>query len=138
MVHLEKYTSTSPQLYTVYGNYRYRMDDGRIGICRFFDSTLFADVREKYVGMFIEFGKGEHDGTVIGRQYFRCRDGKGLLIRPNRLVEDMGHGSKSLTSKMKKGGDQKLMARAREERDQEELAKRQKVHYCLLWQFVIL
>ena len=44
----------------------------------------------------IEIGEGEHDGSVQGKTYFRCRDGKGLFVRPYDIIQDMGSHTKML------------------------------------------
>eukprot|EP00483_Globobulimina_turgida_P002781 UN02786 len=38
----------------------------------------------------VEYGDGEHDGTVDGIRYFSCKYGKGLMIRPNEIIQDLG------------------------------------------------
>eukprot|EP01084_Bolivina_argentea_P289833 497776_1 len=79
-------------------NYRYRLDDNRIGLCRFIGIPLFAKTSEQWIGMVIEHnGEGEHDGSVQNKSYFRCRDGKGLFVRPFRLIEDLGINTIQLT-----------------------------------------
>ena len=45
----------------------------------------------------IEIGEGEHDGSVQGKTYFRCRDGKGLFVRPFDIIQDMGSHTKMLS-----------------------------------------
>merc|ERR1712154_310483 len=88
-------------------NHRYRVDDGRIGICRFRGRTLFGKSSEDWVGMIVEFGDGVHNGTVKGKTYFRCADGKGIMVRPQRIIEDLGLSDGTvLTKKMIKGSKQ--------------------------------
>jgi len=85
-------------------NYRYRLDDGRIGQCRYIGHPLFAKTSEKWIGMVIEFnGEGEHDGSVQNKSYFRCRDGKGVFVRPFRLIEDLGINTIQLTPRQIEG-----------------------------------
>ena len=71
--------------------HRYRLDDGRIGVCRFKGRTMFGKATEDYIGIVLEIGEGKHNGTVKGRVYFKCRDGKGVLVRPHRIVQDLGN-----------------------------------------------
>merc|ERR1712228_721898 len=75
---------------------RYRIDDGRIGICMFRGRTAFGKPLEDWIGIMIEHGNGEHNGTVDGHSYFRCAHGKGIMVRPQRIVQDLGmpNGSK--------------------------------------------
>lgn len=35
---------------------------------------------------------GKHDGSVGGRQYFRCNSGFGVLVRPDRVSRREGGG----------------------------------------------
>ena len=87
-------------------NYRYRLDDGRIGQCRYIGFPLFAKSSEQWIGMVIEFnGDGEHDGSVHNKSYFRCRDGKGLFVRPHRLIEDLGINTIELTPRQIEGDE---------------------------------
>ena len=45
----------------------------------------------------MEIGEGEHDGSVAGKVYFRCRNGKGLFVRPFDIIQDMGSHTKPLS-----------------------------------------
>jgi len=90
-------------------NYRYRLDDNRIALCRFIGIPLFAKTSEEWIGMVIEHnGEGEHDGTVQNKSYFRCRDGKGVFVRPFRIIEDLGINTKQLTKEQIKGSPEIL------------------------------
>lgn len=85
-------------------NYRYRLDDNRIGLCRFIVIPLFAKTSAQWIGLVIEHnGEGENDGSVQNKSYFRCRDGKGLFVRPYRLIEDLGINTIQLTKEQIKG-----------------------------------
>merc|ERR1712228_1091001 len=85
-------------------NHRYRVDDGRIGICRFRGRTLFGKSSEDWVGIRVEFGDGVHNGTVKGKTYFRCAAGKGIMVRPQRIIEDLGlSDGTALSNKMIRG-----------------------------------
>ena len=80
------------------------MDDGRIGICKFRGRTLFGKSSEDWVGILVEYGDGVHNGTVKGKTYFRCANGKGIMVRPQRIIEDLGlSDGTSLNKKMVKG-----------------------------------
>merc|ERR1719361_3094803 len=83
---------------------RYRIDDGRIGICKFRGRTAFGKPHEDWIGLMIEHGDGAHNGTVDGVTYFRCAQGKGIMVRPLRIIEDMGlPNGYELTPKMIRG-----------------------------------
>merc|ERR1712154_326009 len=85
-------------------NYRYRLDDNRICLCRFIGIPLFAKSGTEYVGMVVEHnGTGEHDGSVQNKSYFRCRDGKGIFVRPYRIIEDLGINTMKLTKEQIEG-----------------------------------
>jgi len=85
-------------------NRRYRIDDGRIGICRFRGRTAFGKDGEDWIGIMVEHGDGAHNGTVKGKKYFICAAGKGIMVRPQRIVEDLGlPNGQSLPPKMIKG-----------------------------------
>jgi len=80
-------------------NHRYRLGDGRIGWCRYSGCPLFAKSGERWIGVVVQYGgEGEHDGSVQNKSYFRCRDGKGLFVRPFDLIEDLGVHTKHLTA----------------------------------------
>jgi len=87
-------------------NHRYRIDDGRIGICRFRGRTLFGKSSQDWVGILVEHGEGVHNGTIKGKTYFRCADGKGIMVRPQRIIEDLGPNDHEITNKMIKGSKQ--------------------------------
>ncbi len=88
-------------------NYRYRIDDNRIGLCRFIGIPLFAKTSEEWIGLVIKYnGEGEHDGSMQNKSYFRCRDGKGLFVRPFRIIEDLGINTIQLTQTQIKGSEE--------------------------------
>merc|ERR1712083_947249 len=62
-------------------NRRYRIDDGRIGICRYRGRTAFGKDGEDWIGLLVEYGEGIHNGTVKGKKYFVCASGKGVMVR---------------------------------------------------------
>lgn len=69
----------------IHAKRRYKLDDDRIGICQFIGQTSFA--KGIWVGMVIENDDGNTNGTIYGRKYFTCREGKGLFVRPNKIIE---------------------------------------------------
>merc|ERR1712154_270836 len=99
-------------------NYRYRLDDNRIALCRFIGIPLFAKTSEEWIGMVIEHnGEGEHDGTVQNKSYFRCRDGKGVFVRPFRIIEDLGINTKQLTKEQIEADEEVQKYIRRKQRD---------------------
>jgi len=85
-------------------NRRYRIDDGRIGICRYRGRTAFGKDGEDWIGMMVEYGDGIHNGTVKGKKYFICAANKGIMVRPQRIVQDLGlPNGQTLNKKMIKG-----------------------------------
>lgn len=91
--------------YNLYGieirnNRRYRLIDGRIGIAKYKGMAAFAKDHGTHIGVMIEHGTGYHDGTVAGKRYFRCKDGKGDIIRPYQIIEDLGSFEQPITQKM--------------------------------------
>eukprot|EP01083_Nonionella_stella_P262370 892221_1 len=114
--------------FTVHTNRRVRLDDGRIGVVKYKGRTSFGKSSEDWIGIVIEYGKGQHNGSVQGRQYFRCRDGKGIMIQPDRIIEDLGNPmTKPLDSDMKKGSPeiQSLLKEIARERKEEARRKKQ-------------
>merc|ERR1712228_21570 len=90
--------------FEVKAKYRYRIDDGRIGICKYRGRPHFAKAHEDWIGLMIEFGNGSHDGSVDGHKYFRCAMGKGIMVRPERIIEDLGKpNGQKLTEREIKG-----------------------------------
>jgi len=72
----------------------YELDDGRLGLCMYLGRTLF-NKKGIWVGLQLENAEGKHNGTVHGRKYFLCRDGKGVFVRPNRIKRLVTEVSKS-------------------------------------------
>ena len=120
--------------FTIHTNRRVRLDDGRIGIVKFKGRTAFGKSSEDWIGIMIEYGKGQHNGSVNGRSYFKCRDGKGVMVRPDRIIQDLGNPhSKPLDDMMKKGDEEiqallrsiaKKRKKEREEKKRKEAEKR--------------
>ena len=86
-------------------NRRYRLIDGRIGIAKYKGKTAFGKGTETYIGILIEYGEGIHDGTVRGKTYFRCKDGKGDMVHPFQIIQDLGRYDLPITQEMIDNGD---------------------------------
>merc|ERR1712228_299436 len=114
--------------FTVHTNRRVRLDDGRIGIVRFKGRTAFGKSGQDWIGIVIEYGKGQHNGSVNGRSYFRCREGKGVMVKPDRLIEDLGNpNTKELDDTMKRGSEeiQKMLKEIAKQRKEQRMKKKQ-------------
>jgi len=72
----------------------YELDDERIGQCMFIGPTQFHKIGI-WVGLQLENAEGKHNGTVKGRRYFLCRQGKGIFVRPQRVRKLVTEVSKS-------------------------------------------
>jgi len=107
--------------FKIKSTHRYRIDDGRIGICKFRGRTKFSKPHEDWIGIMVEYGEGEHDGTIDGKTYFRCKKGRGIMIRPQRIIEHLGKPDKLLTDKMIRGSKRirNLIADIQFEKEQE-------------------
>jgi len=62
----------------------YELDDGRFGLCMYFGKTLF-NKKGLWVGLQLENAEGKHNGSVHGKKYFLCREGRGVFVRPGRI-----------------------------------------------------
>lgn len=72
----------------------YELDDGRLGLCMYKGRTMF-NKKGIWIGLQLENAEGKHNGTVHGRKYFLCREGKGVFVRPNRIKRLVTEVSKS-------------------------------------------
>merc|ERR1719285_1355357 len=72
----------------------YRLRDGREGECRFFGETKFAD--GEWAGLVLnpEF-EGKNDGSVKGKRYFKCQDGRGVFVKQKQLECEIKTKSKN-------------------------------------------
>jgi len=86
-------------------NRRYRLLDGRICIAKFKGKVAFSKGSETYIGILVEHGEGAHDGTVDGKTYFRCKQGKGDFVRPFEVIQDLGRFVHPITEQMIQSGD---------------------------------
>ncbi|XP_077395520.1 dynactin subunit 1 isoform X4 [Festucalex cinctus] len=61
---------------------------GQRGTVAYVGTTLFAS--GKWVGVILDEAKGKNDGTVQGKRYFTCEDGRGIFVRQSQiqLVDD--------------------------------------------------
>lgn len=62
----------------------------KTGIVRYVGPTDFQE--GTWVGVELDSPSGKNDGCIGGRQYFRCRPGHGLLVRPGRVRQAGGAG----------------------------------------------
>eukprot|EP01083_Nonionella_stella_P092927 260266_1 len=54
------------------------------GKIAFIGSTLF-DQKGVWIGIELDEPYGQHNGTVKGKQYFKCNDKYGVFVRPNQV-----------------------------------------------------
>eukprot|EP01084_Bolivina_argentea_P095323 171404_1 len=87
----------------IHAKRRYKLDDGRCGTCQFIGQTSFA--KGVWVGMVLDnfnssstLSSGNTNGTIYGKKYFQCRAGKGLFVRPSKIVQALGSIYKSTYS----------------------------------------
>jgi len=66
----------------------YELDDGRKGQCHFFGHIL-RKPKGNWVGLALWEGEGKNDGSVYGKYYFRCKEGKGIFVRPHRIKAEV-------------------------------------------------
>lgn len=60
-----------------------RLQDGRVGITKFFG--YIHGKRKRFVGIELIDGGGKHDGIVNGMRYFKCKDDHGIMTRPTKV-----------------------------------------------------
>ncbi|XP_069340886.1 kinesin-like protein KIF13B [Eulemur rufifrons] len=60
----------------------------KLGIVRYIGPTDFQE--GTWIGVELDLPAGKNDGSVGGRQYFRCSPGYGLLVRPGRVRRAAG------------------------------------------------
>ncbi|XP_062379335.1 kinesin-like protein KIF13B isoform X3 [Sardina pilchardus] len=61
---------------------------GKTGTVRYVGQADFSD--GTWVGVELDTPAGKNDGSVGGRQYFRCNPGFGVLVRPDRVSRREG------------------------------------------------
>ncbi|XP_065763772.1 kinesin-like protein KIF13B isoform X2 [Muntiacus reevesi] len=62
----------------------------KTGIVRYVGPTDFQE--GTWVGVELDLPSGKNDGSIGGKQYFRCNPGYGLLVRPDRVRRAAGAG----------------------------------------------
>uniref|UniRef100_A0A452E9J1 Kinesin family member 13B n=1 Tax=Capra hircus TaxID=9925 RepID=A0A452E9J1_CAPHI len=62
----------------------------KTGIVRYVGPTDFQE--GTWVGVELDLPSGKNDGSIGGRQYFKCNPGYGLLVRPDRVRRAAGAG----------------------------------------------
>ncbi|XP_067844682.1 kinesin-like protein KIF13B isoform X2 [Heptranchias perlo] len=67
----------------------------KTGTVRYIGPTGFAD--GIWIGIELDVPAGKNDGSVGGKQYFRCNPGYGVLVRPNRVAKATGSAKRRNT-----------------------------------------
>ncbi|XP_048457335.1 kinesin-like protein KIF13B [Rhincodon typus] len=67
----------------------------KTGTVRYIGPTEFAD--GIWIGIELSVPAGKNDGSVCGKQYFRCNPGYGVLVRPNRVAKATGSAKRRST-----------------------------------------
>lgn len=62
--------------------------DNKFGTVRYIGTVDFS--RGVWVGVELHVQLGKHDGTVKGKEYFRCKPKYGVFVRPHRLTKALG------------------------------------------------
>ncbi|XP_051016659.1 kinesin-like protein KIF13B [Acomys russatus] len=62
----------------------------KTGIVRYIGPTDFQE--GTWIGVELDLPSGKNDGSIGGKQYFRCNPGYGLLVRPSRVRRAAGTG----------------------------------------------
>lgn len=62
----------------------------KTGIVRYIGPTDFQE--GTWIGVELDLPAGKNDGSIGGKQYFRCNPGYGLLVRPGRVRRAAGTG----------------------------------------------
>ncbi|XP_036898091.1 kinesin-like protein KIF13B isoform X2 [Sturnira hondurensis] len=62
----------------------------KLGIVRYIGPTDFQE--GTWVGVELDLPSGKNDGSIGGKQYFKCKPGYGLLVRPGRVRRAAGAG----------------------------------------------
>ena len=57
----------------------------QLGTVKFYGSTEFAP-SGLWIGVALDEPRGKNNGTVQGREYFRCPDNHGLFVRPGQVA----------------------------------------------------
>ncbi|KAM4705738.1 LOW QUALITY PROTEIN: kinesin-like protein KIF13A [Rhinophrynus dorsalis] len=70
--------------------------DNKFGTVRYIGRVDFSP--GVWVGVELHVQLGKHDGTVKGKEYFRCKPKYGVFVRPNRLTKALGSIKKGNSS----------------------------------------
>ncbi|XP_075806068.1 kinesin-like protein KIF13B isoform X2 [Microtus pennsylvanicus] len=62
----------------------------KTGIVRYIGPTDFQE--GTWIGVELDLPSGKNDGSIGGKQYFKCNPGYGLLVRPGRVRRATGPG----------------------------------------------
>lgn len=62
----------------------------KMGIVRYIGPTDFQE--GTWIGVELDLPSGKNDGSIGGKQYFKCNPGYGLLVRPGRVHRAVGAG----------------------------------------------
>ncbi|XP_038165835.1 kinesin-like protein KIF13B [Arvicola amphibius] len=62
----------------------------KTGIVRYIGPTDFQE--GTWIGVELDLPSGKNDGSIGGKQYFKCNPGYGLLVRPGRVRRAAGPG----------------------------------------------
>ncbi|KAE8598010.1 hypothetical protein XENTR_v10016675 [Xenopus tropicalis] len=70
--------------------------ENKTGTVRYIGTVDFS--RGTWVGIELHAQLGKHDGTVKGKEYFRCKPKYGVFVRPSRLTKALGSSQRSSSS----------------------------------------
>ncbi|XP_049721636.1 kinesin-like protein KIF13B isoform X4 [Elephas maximus indicus] len=60
----------------------------KMGIVRYIGPTDFQE--GTWIGVELDLPSGKNDGSIGGKQYFKCNPGYGLLVKPSRVRKAVG------------------------------------------------
>ncbi|XP_042659299.1 kinesin-like protein KIF13B isoform X2 [Tyto alba] len=74
----------------------------KMGTVRYIGPTDFQE--GTWVGVELDLPSGKNDGSIGGKQYFRCNPGYGLLVKPGRVKKATGPARRRSTGLRLQGG----------------------------------